>query len=180
MKSPSFISFMKSSGLLWWTPRLPHPHLPFFPWRAHPAAGEFMPHVPHNILPIHLFYFLNYSLIFFWLLWSDSFLGVSLSSYSEGFSSWSSDVIVCHTSTGTCLGQWHDLVALPVLPAELQVHLLCPGWEWLHWKLHRAGDECWPDLISSGLAPYEIHLDQLGALVLRTRWPKMQLFAIYQ
>lgn len=39
---------------------------------------------------------LGFFLIINWFLRSDRFLGVSLSSYSEGFASWSSDVILWH------------------------------------------------------------------------------------
>lgn len=135
---------MKSPRLLWWTPRLPHPHLPFIPWRADAAAGEFMQHVPHNILPSYLFlnyyyysnflnlkkkflFFKNYSLIFeicqaSWVY--QHFL--PLSSYSERFATWSWDVIswihhrdTSRTVTGFSAGT-HKL-ALPVLWARQEL-----------------------------------------------------------
>lgn len=200
---------MKSPRLLWWTPRLPHPHLPFIPWRADAAAGEFMQHVPHNILPSYLFLnyyyhsnFLNLKKKYFyflkiipWFLRSARLPGCTsiffLCPVTQRDLPPEAGMWFHGYTTGTHLGQWQDFLqahtswlCLFSEPgrscAKLQIHLLCPAWEWLHWKLHRAGDECWPDLISSGLAPCEIHFDQLGALVLRTRWPKRQLFAMYQ
>lgn len=184
---------MKSPRLLWWTPNLPYPHLPFIPWKADTAAGEFMPHIPDNILPSYIYI---YILIIPWFLRSERLPACTntffLCPVTQRDLPAEAGMWFCgHTSTGTHLGQWHDFLqahtswlCLFSEPgrscAKLQIPLLCPAWEWLHWKLHRAGDECWPDLISSGLAPCEIHFDQLGALVLRTRWPKRQLFAIYQ
>lgn len=114
-------SSMKSPRLLWWTP-----HLPFIPWRADTAVGGSMPQVPDNVLPSYLLFW-----IIHWIFRSDrppwhinTFL---LSSYSEGFASWSSDVILRihqHRDTSrtvTWFSAGTHKLALPVLRARQEL-----------------------------------------------------------